>query len=260
MMITGFILVIVALVILVLVLLRQLKRTRDELRTTIRKKERAELCFLNLQTKPHFLTNCLSIIYSLTVDQELDSALELITYLSKEMQYRFANRGSFVTLREEIDRAKNYIKILEIRYPDAICVTYFLDRETLNSYLPPFSLQPLLDNCVKHGRKNDDPIHIVISSDFVYDGPKKYLHIRVKDNGRGIPPEKIAFLNRAPDGEMEIKTRHVGIDNLKFRLYLLYKGAHTNLNYASTPGRGTTVDLTLPDKTDYLFAGDLEDE
>ena len=52
----------------------------------------------------------------------------------------------------------------------------------------------------------------------------------------------------------------MGIDNLKFRLYLLYKGAHTNLNYASTPGRGTTVDLTLPDKTDYLFAGDLEDE
>ena len=124
---------------------RFLQQEREE-------KRKAQLHFLNLQTKPHFLTNCLSIIYSLTLEQENELALRMISYLSKEMQYRFAVRGSYVTIREELERVENYLNILRIRYPDAIDVEMHMDNQMLDHYLSPFSLHPLVDNCIKHGR------------------------------------------------------------------------------------------------------------
>ena len=86
------------------------------------------------------------------MEQENELALRMISYLSKEMQYRFAVRGSYVTIREELERVENYLNILRIRYPDAIDVEMHMDNQMLDHYLSPFSLHPLVDNCIKHGR------------------------------------------------------------------------------------------------------------
>lgn len=229
----------------------RLYRTEKMLQCEREEKHHAQLCFLNLQTKPHFLTNCLSIIYSLTLENENELALKMVSYLSREMQYRFATRGSFVTVRDELARVENYLKILQIRFPDAVEVDYQIDNRTLDSYVSPFSLQPLVDNCIKHGRIAGACIHIEISCFFKNDGENRLLEFTVKDDGRGMSPEQCDRLNNNIPREWKLKTRHVGIENLKFRFHLLYGQGKTTIHFSSLSPSGTVVTLLLPDKTEY---------
>lgn len=238
----------------------RLRKTEETLRRETEEKHQAQLRFLNLQTKPHFLTNCLSIIYSLTLENENDLALKMISYLSREMQYRYATKGSFVSVRDEVARVENYLKILQIRYPDALEVDYQIDNRTLDSFISPFSLQPLVDNCVKHGRQAGQCIHIQISCVFRTDADGRKLELTVRDDGRGIPGEKLEMLNDNAPREWKLKVRHVGIENLKFRLYLLYGAGNTSIQFENVQPSGTLVTLLLPDKTEYQIPEEEEDE
>lgn len=242
---------ILALTLLCIYLLVALHRKQMALQSERVEKQQAQLSFLNLQTKPHFLTNCLSIIYSLTMEHENELALKMISYLSREMQYRFATRGSFVTVRDEIARVENYLNILQIRFPDAIEVEYQIDNRTLERYVAPFSLQPLVDNCIKHGRIAGECIHIEISCFFKKDGEKQLLEFSVKDDGRGISMEQCDNLNHNTPREWKLKTRHVGVENLKFRFHLLYGDGKTKIHFSPLSPSGTVVTLLLPDKTEY---------
>lgn len=244
----------------VIFLCRRLRATEEKLRRETAEKHQAQLRFLNLQTKPHFLTNCLSIIYSLTLENENALALKMISYLSREMQYRYATKGSFVTVRDELARVENYLKILQIRYPDALEVDYQIDNRTLDSYISPFSLQPLVDNCVKHGRQAGRCIHIQIACVFRTSDDGRRLELTVRDDGRGISVEKLEMLNDNAPREWKLKVRHVGIENLRFRLYLLYGAGNTSIQFENVQPSGTLVTLLLPDKTEYQIPEEDDDE
>ena len=124
----------------------------------------AELEALKNQIVPHFLFNILSSIRSL-VKPEPQNARGMITDLSSLMRYMYSIGSSETPLLEdEIEIVKCYIRLQKIRYKGLAC-KYKIAPETLKAKFPPMSIQPIVENAIKHGvEKNKEDGKILIQT------------------------------------------------------------------------------------------------
>lgn len=198
-------------------------------------RKKAEISFLRAQIKPHFLYNTLSVISALIVKKPL-RAKELLHHLSDYLRgsFHFENNNGITMLSGELETTRAYLTIEKERFRDKLTVEYHID-EFVNIPIPLLSIQPLVENALRHGifkkpeggiiritvkRKNDDVI------------------IRVQDNGVGIPEEKLVTILNQDNGAMG-----VGLWNINERLMLLY--GH-GLEIDSREGCGTSVTFRIP--------------
>lgn len=113
---------------------------------------RAEAMALRLQLNPHFLFNALNSIASLTVSDREDRVDEMICRLADFLRASIAaDPMADVPLSDEIATTEAYLAIEQLRFGSRLQVTYELDPDALNTPVPNFILQPLVENAVKHG-------------------------------------------------------------------------------------------------------------
>src|SRR5699024_12259787 len=96
-----------------------------------------------------------------------------------------------ITLDNELNYVKAYLSIIEERFVDRLSVQYDVDESVLKEMVPPFSLQPLVENAIQHGiveMGEDCLIKITIRDQ------SNYMKIEVEDNGAGISDDKLASL------------------------------------------------------------------
>ena len=110
----------------------------------------AKLAELQSRIRPHFLFNTLNSAIAL-VRQEPARAEGLLEDLSDLFRAALAEHGESVTLAQEIDLAKHYLSIEQVRFGDRLQVQWTLDPAANNAKLPPLLLQPLVENAVRHG-------------------------------------------------------------------------------------------------------------
>lgn len=125
----------------------------------------AQLQNLKDQVNPHFLFNNLSVLSSL-VYQNQDKAVDFINQLSKVYRYILDSKNNeLVTLEDELTFLKSYMYLLKIRFDESLHFELNID-ETLNRhYLPPMSLQMLVENAIKHNEVSAEfPLHVTITS------------------------------------------------------------------------------------------------
>jgi len=196
----------------------------------------ARLDALQSQMNPHFLFNTLNSISSL-VRFDPDRARELIIKLSKILRRLLGKHDEFVQLREEIEFIDDYLDIEVVRFGrDKLRVCKHLDPETLDIVIPAILLQPLVENCIKHGlAPKVDGGSITISSR-VQEGK---LVIQVEDDGVGMsaPPAVAAQTRSSGLG--------IGMVNVAERLHVLF-GDDGKMTVQSRDGQGTLVVLELP--------------
>lgn len=110
-----------------------------------------ELKNLRSQLNPHFLFNSLNSIRAL-VDIEPAKAKKSITTLSnllrKSLQY---GRENLVTMEQEVGLAASYLELEKIRFEERLSIEWDLDHSLDQFEIPPFSLQMLVENAIKHG-------------------------------------------------------------------------------------------------------------
>jgi two-component sensor histidine kinase len=204
---------------------RALKRTQAELALL-----EAELRALRAQMNPHFLMNSLSVIHHL-VRTNPEQARGLILDLSDVLNHTLKT-GDFVSLAQEIEQTKSYLALEQARYTGRLSVQWQIAANLdLNTLVPTLTLQPLVENAVRHGiapQPEGGRITISLLEEH------QTLTIRVTDDGVGFKP---------------LKTRdtetHIGLHNISERLRLLY-GAQYGLHLDSKPTLGTTATLRLP--------------
>lgn len=113
----------------------------------------AELKLLQAQVNPHFLFNSLNTIVAI-LRNDPQRARELLIHLSAFMRKNLNRTRELSTLEEELAHVNSYLTIEKARYEDRLTVVTEIDRALLNLTLPAFTLQPLVENAIKHGIAN----------------------------------------------------------------------------------------------------------
>ncbi|QEK11340.1 sensor histidine kinase [Crassaminicella thermophila] len=196
----------------------------------------AELKALQAQINPHFLFNSLTVIGSLCrINPE--KARNLITHLSNVFRKNLNMNKDIVDLGTELNHVKSYVEIEKARFEDKLEVIYEIEKN-IACLLPPLTLQPLVENAIKHGllpKKEGGRVKI--------SGIKKKneIIIQIEDNGIGIEEKK---LSKIINGDCVHKDS-LGINNVNERLKGMF-GEEYGLKIYSKLGEGTTISIRIP--------------
>lgn len=181
---------------------------------------------LVLQMRPHFIHNTLMSIYYLCKQDPKEAqrvTLDFNTYLEKNMTALTSDET--IPFSEELEHTRAYLNVEQALYDESLFVDY--DMPHTHFRIPPLSLQPIVENAVKHGLDPDsDPLFISIQTRKTNSGSE----IIVSDNGPGFEPTD----NDKP---------HIALANIRQRLQLMCGG---EMAIMPREGGGTVVKLTIP--------------
>src|ERR1700724_2905722 len=196
----------------------------------------ARMAALQNQINPHFLFNTLNSISSL-VRFDPDTAREMILKLATILRRLLHSTDSFVPLREEVEFIDNYLDIEVVRFGrDKLKVIKDLDPASLEAMVPSMLLQPLVENCIKHGLSPKvEGGSITLRSRVI----KSRLGVGGEDDGVGMGA---AQLLERPDDFAGIG---IGMANVAERLKVLYEDT-AKMMIEKREGGGTLIRLRLP--------------
>jgi LytS/YehU family sensor histidine kinase len=205
----------------------------------------AELRALRAQINPHFFFNTLNTVVSYLRD-EPETARRILLRLADLFRMNMELQGQIIPFADEYQYIRDYLFIEQARFRDRLRVVYDVDPQVLKVGVPALSVQPIVENAVRHGigpKNGPGTVEIRARLDLL----TLRVHITVRDDGVGMPPERVAELlrPRASNGDRRTGRRGVGLANVAERLRRLYGDAY-GLQIDSAPGRGTTVHLRLP--------------
>lgn len=179
-----------------------------------------------LQMRPHFIHNTMMSIYYLCVQDPLEAqrvTLNFNTYLEKNLAALASEET--IPFSEELEHTRAYLNVEQALYDENL----FVDYELPHTYfrLPPLTLQPIVENSVKHGLDPDsDPLYISIQTRKTDSGSE----IIVSDNGPGFE-------------DIDDGRPHIALANIRQRLELMCGG---KMEVLPREGGGTVVKLTIP--------------
>lgn len=196
----------------------------------------AEVRALRAQISPHFIYNSLNAIASF-INTDPAKARELVLEFADFTRYSFRRHGDFTTVAEELRSIDSYLELERARFGDRLRVTLQVAPEVLSTVVPFLSIQPLVENAVRHGleRKEGGGRITIEASDL-----GAFAEISVEDDGVGIDP---AVLERALAGGAP--GEHVGLRNVDARLRQVYGDEH-GLVVETNVGAGTLVRMRVP--------------
>ncbi len=131
----------------------------------VKEKIRADLEVEKLmhQINPHFLMNTLDTARWLSVSGEKAELTNLLTWLNKILYYNMGKLGTLSTLNEELEAMEQYLKLQKIRYDFEYSTTINVKEGVLQSPVPRFILQPLVENAIYHGLGDEGEIRVIIN-------------------------------------------------------------------------------------------------
>lgn len=212
----------------------QFSRLFNEKQSLYEKLCETDLAFMQAQIKPHFIYNALSAISNMTT-KDPKRAKELLLDFSDYLRgcFNFENINGMTTLSTEMEIVKAYLSIEKARFRERLHVEFHVN-ESPYALIPMLCIQPIVENAVRHGLMDKMAGGTVKISVWNEQGD---THIRIEDNGVGIPEDKLTnLLNGAT-------TCSVGINNVNNRLKLKFG---RGIMVSSRANEGTTVEMVIP--------------
>ncbi|PRX71214.1 histidine kinase/DNA gyrase B/HSP90-like ATPase [Cohnella sp. SGD-V74] len=201
----------------------------------------SELKAMQAQIHPHFLYNTLDSIIWMAEMGKMADVVKMTGALAKLFRSSISKGDELVPIEVELEHIQNYLTIQKIRYKNKFTYDIDVDPDILSCKTLKIVLQPLVENAIYHGLKQQAVIgHISVTGRREEDG----IALRVIDDGVGMNEEQLQSLAE--------KWRHaeggkgVGLQNVNHRIRL-YFGEIYGLRIESEPEEGTTVTLRLPE-------------
>lgn len=198
---------------IIVVVQLQLRAQRDAMRAVElqRQLSAAHLRALQMQLEPHFLFNTLNAITTLVELGRQEDAAEMLSHLNAILKSTLArDTPEKVPLSQELEIVENYLAIEQVRFADRLRVEMKVEREALDSLVPCFLLQPIVENAIRHGIANCEDVGVVEAS-ARRDGDLLRLEIR----------DSVAAIAKAPK-----PGNGIGLKNTRERLTHFYDDAY----------------------------------
>ncbi|CAH8767995.1 sensor histidine kinase [Paenibacillus dendritiformis] len=202
----------------------------------------AEIKALQAQIHPHFLFNAFNTI-SVLCRTDPEKARDLLQQLSIFFRSNLQGaRTMLIPLHKELEHVEAYLSLEQARFPDKYTVSTDIDPELEDVLVPPFTLQPLVENAVRHAfPRGAAPPCGSVTLQAYREGDRMILLTR--DNGQGISKDiQGALGNQAVDSAEGTGT---ALYNIRQRMAEIY-GKQASFRIDSEPGHGTTVMIAVP--------------
>ncbi len=213
------------------------KKVSDE-----REKKDMEIKMLQAQVNPHFLYNTLDSIKWIAVMQNNTGIAQMTTALSSLLKNMAKGFNEKVTLRQELEFLENYIVIEKIRYIELFDVETVVPEELYEAKIIKLTLQPIVENAIFSGIEPSGRFGLIQIHAAQQDGK---LILTVRDNGVGIPEEKLSTILTDTTRVSGSGMSGIGLPNLDRRFKLVY-GEEYGLSIESEPDSYTLVTITAP--------------
>ena len=198
-----------------------------------------ELKMLQSQINPHFLFNTINTIASLTRTDPAQ-ARTLLREFAKFYRSTLEDSRDLIEFQREVEQTQRYFMFELARFgEDRLELICDIQPEVNEMMVPPFLLQPLVENALYHGIKLRRGLGCILVDAAQEDDR---VRITVRDDGAGMPPERLQQLRQSLDTEEQVG---FGLRTVYRRLRLLY-GEQCSMELESEPGAGTTVTLRFP--------------
>lgn len=225
---------------------RENKNMEMDLARQISLVKNSQMVALYTQINPHFIFNTLQLISLLAMkDAKQDTALtKIIHKFSSMLRATLDTKTYFVSVDEELKITENFVDIINMRYKDKFSFTYEVADNVKELTILKFSLQPLIENAIKHAFPKKTDKACIIKTKIYKE--EENLVISVQDNGVGMESTKLEELNsvlRYSDSITE--SSGIGISNINMRYKIVY-GNEYGCFVNSQPNVGTTVKIILP--------------
>ena len=205
----------------------------------------AELRALRAQISPHFIYNALAAVAG-DIHARPEEARDLLIDFAEFTRYLFRDGRSYVTLGEEIEHVERYLRLEQARFRESLHVTIDVPEATRGTVVPAMSVQPLVENAVRHGvERRAGKGRVTISAQIVGGD----VELRVSDDGIGIEPERLGAVLAGAGGG-------IGVSNVDGRLRATF-GERYALRIESDLGEGTTAVMTVPNLRGEIPASEL---
>jgi hypothetical protein len=182
---------------------------------------------LRSQLRPHFLFNTLNAI-SVFMTEDAGKAQQMLFRLSSLLRRSLDEEAHEVPLRRELAYVNDYLDIQRGRFGDRLVVNVTVDPDVLETRVPVFLLQPLLENAIEHGKSDDRCTTITLAAG----REGESLHIVLADDGPGI-------------ADRPSLRQGIGLGNTRARLHHLY-GARATLELGAADAHGARVEIRIP--------------
>ncbi|MEK5414629.1 MULTISPECIES: hybrid sensor histidine kinase/response regulator [Paenibacillus] len=211
-------------------------RSLTDLKQSVNERLRVEAAYLQAQIQPHFLFNTLNSISALA-SFDINRMSHLVDAFSSylRLSFNFLNAEPMIPIERELELVRAYLYIEKERFEDRMTIHWDYE-ESLHFQLPPLTIQPLVENAVRHGilsRSQGGTVSITIKEQ------AGDIEITISDNGQGMKNEQLQQLLSNPSNDV----RGIGFLNTHKRLLRVYgKG----LQIKSSEGKGTSVSFIIP--------------
>ena len=144
----------------------------------------AQLRALQNQINPHFLFNTLNTGAQLAMMENADKTCYFIEQVADFFRYNIQQQSRTVSIDEELALVDNFVYIMKVRFGNRLSFEKVIPSGSFPQQIPSMTLQPLVENCIKHGLKNTrGKVRLEVLDE------EKYIVISVSDNGEGMPEE-----------------------------------------------------------------------
>lgn len=202
-------------------------------------KRRMEIKQLEAQFNPHFAFNVLEMLrYEILFDPE--NAAEIVVSFANLLRYNIHYGSTMVPIETDIKYVEDYLKLQKMRFNRRLDYSIHVDESILETKIPKLIIQPLIENSIKHCI--EDTFHLEITINILREGD--YIYMSVKDDGRGIEPDRLAILQKSLERGMN-DTEHYGIFHSHRVVQLIY-GEQFGMTIDSVYGEGTNVQIRIP--------------
>lgn len=187
-----------------------------------------------LQMRPHFIYNTMMNIYYLC-ETDPKKAQSVVEDFSQYLKKNFSaiSKEEMIPFKDELEHTEAYLNVVKVRYENLLFVEY--DTEYTSFKTPPLTLEPIVENAVKHALDPDsDPLHILIRTRETDDSSI----ITVENTGPDFSIENHDDNSTTPNNDV-----HIGLDNTISRLKTLCNGT---LTISPRDGGGTVVTIRIP--------------